>query len=190
MTTTAGAAPGPLFRLSPFERKAALTAHVIASVGWLGADVVLLALGVAGLATADVPTRDAVYRTAWLLGPYVLLPFGLLALLSGVLLGLGTKWGLLRHRWVVAKLVGTLGAVVAVTFALLPTLHSAYAGVAAGRGPGDAAYSLVAAPSVALALYTAMTVLSYWKPRLGSRPGRATARPSRGRRPPDGASGP
>lgn len=39
-------------------------------------------------------------------------PAALATLITGVLLSLGTKWGLLRHLWVVAKIVLSLGVVV------------------------------------------------------------------------------
>ena len=42
--------------LTPRLRKLALTAHVTASVGWLGAIIAFLALGVAGLTSQDPQT--------------------------------------------------------------------------------------------------------------------------------------
>ena len=42
-------------------------------------------------------------RAAWL----VLVPLAFAALISGVVQGLGTQWGLFRHYWAVFKLVIT-----------------------------------------------------------------------------------
>jgi len=96
----------------------------------------------------------------------VVIPISVLTLLSGVLLGLGTKWGLLRYWWVLVKLVLTLAAAVASLVALRGTIHRAISLLPAS-GPvdvGPAAASLVAAPSVALCVYGAATVLSVYKP--------------------------
>jgi hypothetical protein len=45
--------------LTPRLRKLALTAHVTASVGWLGAVVMFLALSVTGLTSRDLQTSGA-----------------------------------------------------------------------------------------------------------------------------------
>ena len=47
--------------MAPRLRKFALTAHVVSSVGWLGAVGVFLALSVAGLTVEDVETVRAAY---------------------------------------------------------------------------------------------------------------------------------
>jgi hypothetical protein len=99
-----------------------------------------------------------------LLGYAAVLPVALLAVVSGFVLSLGTRWGLLRHRWVVIKLVLTVVAAVATAFALLPLLDAAVAHCLATGGPGRSGDSLVAAPIVAGTLYTTATVLSVYKP--------------------------
>jgi hypothetical protein len=94
--------------MSPAMRRAALVAHVGCSVGWLGAIVTSLVLGAAGLASRDAQVVRAVYLTLEVIGWYALLPFSLAALLTGLLQSLGTNWGLLRHYWIVAKLLMNL----------------------------------------------------------------------------------
>jgi hypothetical protein len=96
--------------MKPRVRKLALTAHVTSSVGWLGAVVSFLALGVAGLTSRDTQTVRAVYLTMELTGRYVLVPLSLASLLTGLVQSLGTKWGLFRHHWVLAKLTINLFA--------------------------------------------------------------------------------
>lgn len=159
----------PLFRLRPGGRKLWLLLHVATSVGWLGLDLGLLALGVAGRWFTPVAGQLGVYRAMDLLGYAVVLPNALLATASGLVLSLGTHWGLLRYRWVWLKLVLTLGALVATTFALLPLIDTAVAHCLASGGPGPSGNSLVAAPIVAASLYLTATALSVWKPR-GRRP--------------------
>jgi hypothetical protein len=90
--------------MSPRLRKVALTAHVTFSVGWLGAVAGSLALAVAGLTSQDAQTVRAAYLTMELIGWYVLVPFSVASLLTGLVQSLGTTWGLFRHYWVLAKL--------------------------------------------------------------------------------------
>ncbi|HEV8361196.1 MAG TPA: DUF2269 domain-containing protein [Candidatus Thermoplasmatota archaeon] len=120
-------------RLSPHARKAALAAHLSFSIGWIGAVLAFLALVLAAMAREDA----AVLRAAWvgmeLTGWLVIAPLAVASLLTGLLMSLGTKWGLFRHYWTLVSLVLTLLAV-AVLMGNLQTV-SAYARVAAEESP-------------------------------------------------------
>ncbi|WP_189223183.1 DUF2269 family protein [Saccharothrix coeruleofusca] len=156
-------------KLTPGVRKSVLLLHVVSSVGWLGVTVGNLVLAIAALATDAPGDQHAAYRVMALLGDAVVLPAALAALVSGLLLSVGTQWGLVRYRWVLAKLLLTSVAVVATLFSLRPTLHTARdAVVATGDGVladvGDTGVSVVAACSVSLAFYVANTALSVFKP--------------------------
>lgn len=93
-------------------RKFLLTLHVMSSLGWAGAVAVFVVLDVAALTSTDPQLGRllwlALQAAAWSL----LVPLAFSALLTGVLLGLGTVWGLFRHYWVLFKLVLTLVATV------------------------------------------------------------------------------
>jgi hypothetical protein len=91
--------------MNPGVRKLALTAHVGASVGWLGAVIAFLALAVAGLTSQDARTVRAAYLTMELVGWYALIPLAFASLLTGLVQSLGTTWGLFRHYWVLFKLL-------------------------------------------------------------------------------------
>jgi hypothetical protein len=80
--------------LSPPRRKLLLTVHVATAVSVLGTDLVLLVLGISSVRGADPQT---VYPAADLIATWVLAPLAILALYSGVLLGLLTRWGLFRY---------------------------------------------------------------------------------------------
>jgi hypothetical protein len=54
--------------MTPRLRKAALTAHVTVSVGWLGAVAAYLALAVAGLTTPDSEMAESAYRAMEVIG--------------------------------------------------------------------------------------------------------------------------
>ena len=63
--------------MTPRVRKFALTAHVISSVGWLGAIVAFLALAIVGLTSDDAQLVRAVYLTAEPLTWFVIVPAAL-----------------------------------------------------------------------------------------------------------------
>lgn len=152
--------------LSPRGRRLLLTAHLTTSVGWLGAVAAFLALGVVGLTSTDPATVRGVYLAmdpaAWL----VLVPLALATLLTGIVQSFGTAWGLLRHYWVVFKLLITVFA----TVVLLTYMETfAYmAGVAADpAAPLDRVRSAspVLHASLALLVLLVATVLAIYKPR-------------------------
>lgn len=102
-------APAPRIRLTPKARKSLVVLHVVVSVAILGqvwANAVL-----AATAMADPDAARTVYRLMDVLIFASAAPLSMLALVSGIVLGLGTKWGVLRFRWVVAKLVLLVGTV-------------------------------------------------------------------------------
>ena len=151
-------------RLSPASRRLALTWHVVASVGWLGAVAATLALGIAGLASQDAQTVRSVYPALEVLAWWALLPLSIGSLLSGLLVSLGGKWGLLDHYWVVTKLVINLVAT-AVLLAYLQTLDVLADTAAAAADLADArSASPVLHAGGALALLLAAAVLSIYKP--------------------------
>jgi hypothetical protein len=96
--------------LSPAVRKFALTIHVTASVGWLGSVVGFLALAIIGSRTLDDRIVQSIYPALELMGTFVIVPFSVAALVTGVIQSVGTSWGLFRHYWVLAKLLITIGA--------------------------------------------------------------------------------
>jgi hypothetical protein len=103
--------------MPPRVRKLALTAHVTASVGWLGAVAGSLGLAVAGMASEDVQTVRAAYLALDFMGWFVLVPFAVASLLTGLLQSLGSAWGLFQHYWVLAKLfINVFATVVLLTY--------------------------------------------------------------------------
>lgn len=93
--------------LTPTLRKLALTAHIISSVGWLGAIGGFLALAVAGLTGRDARIVGAAYLGMELTAWFVIVPLAFASLVTGLIVSLGTHWGLFRHYWVLLKFVLT-----------------------------------------------------------------------------------
>jgi hypothetical protein len=159
------------WRLSGAARKATLVTHVVSGVGWLGANIPLLVLAVVGLTTDDPLTAGACYQAIGLYVTPTVLTAGLTCLASGILLGLGGKYGVLRYWWVAVKLVLNVVLSSLVLLLLRPSVADAAATgreVAAGRLPIDAlgplASNLVFPPAVSLAVLTFATILSVYKP--------------------------
>ncbi|HUR50561.1 MAG TPA: DUF2269 domain-containing protein [Mycobacteriales bacterium] len=91
--------------MGPRARKLALTAHVVFTVGWLGAVGCSLVLAIAGVASTDPEIVRATYLAMQLVGWWLLVPLSLASLFTGLVQALGTSWGLFRHYWVLIKLL-------------------------------------------------------------------------------------
>jgi hypothetical protein len=152
--------------MTPPVRKAALVAHVGSSVGWIGSVVASLVLALAGVASRDDHLVRAVYLTLEVVGWYALVPFSIASLLTGVVQGVGSTWGLFRHYWVVVKLVMNLvatGVLLLYTRTLAGLADTARATASAAdqlRNPSPAVHAVAAIVLLLVAL-----VLSVYKPR-------------------------
>jgi hypothetical protein len=115
-------------------RKLALTIHISVSVGWIGAVLAYLVLVVAAMAGEDLRLRAA-WIAMEFIGWYLLVPFAFAALATGIVMALGTAWGLFRHYWVLLS----LGLTVVATVVLLQHMQtvSVFARIAADRDIAD-----------------------------------------------------
>jgi hypothetical protein len=152
--------------LSTRTRKLLLLVHIAGAGVWLGLDLALGIL-VATTLTADATGAGAAAASLATIATWPLVIVGLVTLVSGVLLGLGTKYGLVRYRWVLVKLVVNVVLVTLVVLVLWPGLTSlgdaGRAALADGAAPTVTA-TLVFPPVVSsTALVVAMT-LSVFKP--------------------------
>jgi len=97
--------------MPPLLRKGILAAHLTCSVGWLGAVVAYLVLDLTVSASGDaVAVRSAWVAMGQVTGS-VLVPLAIASLVTGIVMSLGTKWGLFRHWWVLISLLLTVVAV-------------------------------------------------------------------------------
>jgi hypothetical protein len=151
--------------LPPGLRKLVLTVHLASSVGWIGAVVAYLVLGVSAANSRDAETVRAAWIAMELTGWSALVPLGLAALLTGLVMSLGTPWGLFRHYWVVLTLVLTVLSA-AVLWLHMPTVSAAAAVArqADGAAPAGLGSDLFHAGGGLLVLVV-ITVLNVYKPR-------------------------
>lgn len=150
-------------KLSRPARRASVVVHVVASASWLGLSLGLLALAVTAITTGSAVTAEASVRAMKLFADWLLLPAAFLTLLTGLLLSLGTPWGLARHRWVYVKFWLTLATITATAFALRPGLGATVTAVAETGSVPDTT-DIVMGPIVSLSAYVFMTVISILKP--------------------------
>jgi uncharacterized membrane protein len=114
-------------RLSRSARRFTILLHILVSVSWIGADLVIGVLSFTGLTTDDPRTMATAYTAIGMFAVPLLMTLGLLTLATGLMLGLGTRFGLVRYWWVVVKLVISVVLTVLVVVALRPALDDAAA---------------------------------------------------------------
>ena len=151
--------------MTPRLRKFALTVHLTCSVGWIGAVMAYLALVVAALISQDSRTLPAAWFAMELIGWYVIVPLALASLLSGLVMALGTPWGLFQQHWVVLSLVLTILATVVLlmhmqTVSDVVRIAAATPSAAVGGLPGEVAHG-----GVGMLVLLVIQVLNMYKPR-------------------------
>jgi hypothetical protein len=155
------------FRLRGRTRKTILILHILSVGTWVGVDVIVAVLVLTGWLSDDPSTRGLAYQA---LGTFVVWPMlvsGLVSLVTGVLLGLGSKYGLVRYWWVAVKLALNIVLCTLILVALQPGLgevaqygRELAAGTAAEQDMSD----LLFPPVVSLSALTFATILSVAKP--------------------------
>ncbi|WP_242890898.1 hypothetical protein [Actinomadura litoris] len=155
------------WRPRPSVRKSILLVHVAASVALLGEVWGLVVLNLTATLTGDLGLARAAYR---LMGALVFaggIPLSLTALASGVALGLGSHWGLVRHTWVFAKLLLLLGVILCGMLLFTPEAmaEAMRAPAHGGARPEGRQWGQVAVVSTQLAMLLTATGLSVFRPR-------------------------
>lgn len=157
-------------RLSPGVYRLLLAAHVVVSGAWLGITFAKIVLGVAAV-TSSTPNASRPLYLSMEAVDVVFPPTAIATLVTGILLSLGTKWGLLEYYWVTTKLVLTVGVVVT-GIALVDRLILRSTSAPYPEGVGDGAVlGVPSAPALLISLSAAhvlmlgvATVLSVYKP--------------------------
>jgi hypothetical protein len=156
-------------RLSPRARRLVLTVHVISSVGLVGSSAGVLILALSAAATDQTVAAHALYTTMRTAVFAVAVPLSFIALGTGIALGLGTKWGVLRHGWVTAKLVLLVLVILTGALVVRPSMDHV---IAATSAPAPAAkpdlgaseWEPVAAAASNIVMVVVAVVLAIFKP--------------------------
>lgn len=153
--------------MRPALRKLMLSLHLTVSVGWIGAVAAYLAFDISAAVSDDPQTLRTAYLGMDLIVASVVVPLAVASLLTGLVMSLGTRWGLFRHYWVLISLMLTVFAIV-VLLAETRTV-GAYADIAADpstsiealRGIGSTLFHSVGG----LVVLSVILVLNVYKPR-------------------------
>lgn len=97
--------------MSPSLRKLVLTLHVITTMGWLGSAAAYIPIAAYVLTNQDLEMVRSAIQIMNLVAVFIVVPVALASLLTGVILSLGSRWGLFRHYWILLKLLLTVFAV-------------------------------------------------------------------------------
>ncbi|MBE1535941.1 DUF2269 family protein [Actinomadura algeriensis] len=152
------------WRPRPRVRKTLLLVHVVASVALVGSVWGLVLLNLTATLTTDAALVEPAYRLMTVLAFGGGIPLSFISLASGIALGIGSKWGVLRHWWVLAKLLLLIATIV---FGAVLGQPEAMAEAASGGDLPTAArrWREVAVVAAQLAMLLTATGLSVFKPR-------------------------
>lgn len=146
--------------------KLLLTAHIAFSLGWFGTVAAFLVLSIAGV-TGQEDIVKACYLAMDLIAWFVILPFCLCSLLTGLTQAIFSPWGLFKHWWIVVKLILTLLATVVLLVHMQPI---SYLAKIASDSPlalnelTSLRIRLIADAGAAMLVLLATTTISVYKP--------------------------
>jgi hypothetical protein len=151
-------------RAGPSTRQLLLLTHISTSVGLVGAVAGFLVLAVAGLGGSAL--GQTVYPAMDLITQYLIVPLAVIALTLGTLQSLLTPWGLIRHYWVLIKLVLTVLVVVVLWLQLtnIRLLASLPSEVLLSAEWATSKFSMVLHSGAGLIVLLGATILSVYKP--------------------------
>lgn len=170
----------PGIRLTRRWRHALLVVHILSSGAWIGVDVIVAVLIGTGWFAGDTGLRSLAYRALANFVVWPMLASGLLCLITGLVLGLGTKWGLLRYWWVAVKLVLNVALCTLIVTVLQPGMPDVEAygeGLLTGTAADDGIWRLFFPPAVSLTCLALATVLAVFKPWGRTRGPKVPAKP-------------
>ena len=152
--------------MTPRFSRLMLTTHISFSVGWFGIVAGFLALSIVGL-IGNAPIASACYLSMNVIAWFVILPFCICSLLTGLIQSLGTHWGLFKHYWIVVKLILTLVATIVLLLHMQPIRHIATVASETSLSITDLRslrIQLIADAGAALLVLLATTTVSVYKP--------------------------
>jgi hypothetical protein len=159
------------WRLSPSLRKAVLVLHIVSAISWMGVDIALFVLLMSARTTDDPALVVSGFTAIRMIVPVAVPPLSLSILATGLILGLGSRWGLVRYWWVLIKLLLSLVMVVLVFVSLVPGVNSIAASATATMSAdavrtslGELPTMLLFPPIVSFLMLGTATILSIFKP--------------------------
>lgn len=144
-----------------------LTIHIVVAVGLLGDSAGFLAIAIRAALTDDPQLAESSYELLRMFSFMFGIPLSFATLITGIGLGLTSRWGVLRYPWTIGKLLLVVSVILVGALVIDGALDELQSG-----GDGDAELVMAAAWDV-VALATA-TALAVYKPgqRLRKKPNR------------------
>ncbi|MGA4837783.1 PDR/VanB family oxidoreductase [Streptomyces sp. G45] len=173
-------------------RKALVAAHIVAASCWTGVALMMSAIGVTALTSDDIEYVAGAYGLMETFDVTLLGWLNFTTTLSGLGVALTSPWGVLRHRWVAAKLTLSLLILFLAFGWLHDTLETAAQRAEHLADTGGSTASLGADPALVAAGFgfaflqlVAAVLLSLYKPGGTTRRGRRHLAARQGARPGD-----
>jgi hypothetical protein len=132
--------------------------HIIFSVGLLGDSAGFLAVAIRSASIGDPRVAAESYEILNVFSLFFGIPLVTASLITGLTLGIGSKWGVFRYPWVVTKLLLNISVAVVGTFVIGPAENALL------EGARDGEAMLIAGASWDVLALTVATVLSVFKP--------------------------
>lgn len=164
------------------QRKLTRTGHITFSVGWLGSVACFLTLAVVGFTSKDAQMARAAYPAMKLIAWFIIIPLSFASPLTGIILALGTQWGLFRHYWILVKFMITIFSTIVLLIHMQPISIMADAAAKtnlSGINLHGLQVQLVIAPGAALLAFLVNVVLAVYKPKGMTRYGQRKLRQKR-----------
>ena len=147
--------------------KVVLTAHITTSVGWFGSVIVFLALAIFSLLSVSLMETKAgliaMDVTAW----FVIVPFCLLSLITGIIQATGSRWGLFKHYWIIVKLILTVGSTLLLLLHLQPISQMANEALLPNFSKGNletGTMDMISKAGASIMVLLVLTTISIYKP--------------------------
>ena len=144
-----------------------LLLHIVAGGSWFGLDVAMAILVVTAIGTDSAVVRAYALQSLQLVTVWPMFSAAMLSLITGILLGLGSKYGLVRYWWVAIKLALNLILAALVVTALRGEVANAANVGAQLAGGADVEWSftnMIYPPIVSPTALTIAFVLAVFKP--------------------------
>jgi uncharacterized membrane protein len=147
--------------MTPYPRRVRetlLVAHIVVAVSLLGDSTGFLAIAIRASRLDDPVRINELIRVLDMLSIVFGIPLSFASIVTGVALGLGTKWGVFRYPWVIAKLVLIVSVMAVGGLVINPAQTRMLSGT------GEGIRQLIAAGAYDVTALTIAVALSVFKP--------------------------
>jgi hypothetical protein len=152
------ARPSRRRRLPVRARHALLVAHIVFGVGLLGDSAGYLAVAIRTSTLEDPALVHDSVKTLNMFSLVFGIPLSFASLLTGLALGVGTRWGVFRYPWTVTKLALIVTVILVGAFVITPASDQML------DGEGDRTSQLIAAAAYDVTALAVATALAVFKP--------------------------